>query len=176
MELIEIVKPFIYSEDTCDAVIEYFKNGNEPKGPYVNLSQYFINKNYDKHTKADEAYRKWLEELVETEREGESIIVDCLRKKYQNKECLYRFVFLLNKMDSKLNQKWHFFIGYWGYREYITKYPETNTDKLSPLKNSNEARSRNPFVQCPEGTIWYEYMQNNNFLGRKDNAERNRHV
>ena len=32
MELIEIVKPFIYSEDTCDAVIEYFKNGNEPKG------------------------------------------------------------------------------------------------------------------------------------------------
>ena len=26
MELIEIVKPFIYSEDTCDAVIEYFKN------------------------------------------------------------------------------------------------------------------------------------------------------
>ena len=113
MELIEIVKPFIDSEDTCDAVIEYFKNGNEPKGPYVNLSQYFINKNYDKHTKADEAYRKWLEELVETEREGESIIVDCLRKKYQNKECLYRFVFLLNKMDSKLNQKWHFFIGYW---------------------------------------------------------------
>lgn len=67
-------------------------------------------------------------------------------------------------------------IGYWGYREYITKYPETNTDKLSPLKNSNEARSRNPFVQCPEGTIWYEYMQNKNFLGRKDNAERNRHV
>lgn len=53
-------------------------------------------------------------------------------------------------MDSKLNQKWHFFIGYWGYREYITKYPETNTDKLSPLKNSNEARSRNPFVQGPE--------------------------
>lgn len=160
MKLTEIVKPFIDSEDTCDTIIAYFKNGNEPKGSYVNLSHYFINKNYDKHTKSDEAYRKWMKELIDTEREGESIIVDCLRKEYQNKECLYRFVFLLNKMDPKLNQKWHFFIGYWGYREFITKYPETNIDKLSPLKNGNEARKGNPFKKCPEGTIWYEYIQN----------------
>ncbi len=154
----EIVASLIDAADTCEEVEEYFKNGNTPKGPYIDLAKYFLDDNYLKRSKGDEAYKKWLRELIHTKREQESIVLSVLKKKYQTKEYLERFVFLLNGLSPQLNQKWHFFIGYWGLREYITKYPENNSDRLTPLKKGNKAYDGNPFKKCTEGEIWYNCM------------------
>lgn len=122
------------------------------------MAKYFCDENYTEHSETDEAYKNWLKELIDTERESESIILNALKTKYQEKESLKCFVFSLNNMSPELNQKWHFFISYWGLREYITKYPEKNTDNLTPLINEDEAINRNPFKDCPEGKMWYNYM------------------
>lgn len=154
----EILEPLVWSENTCKEVEQYFDKGNSHKGSYVDLANYFLGKKDAKYTKTDEAYKKWLKELIDTERESESIILSVLKKKYQTKEELYEFVFLLDDISPELNQKWHFFISYWGYREFITKYPEKCTAGLTPLTNGNEAGRANPFNKCTEGRIWYEVM------------------
>lgn len=161
MKLIEIVKPLLYSEDTCDEVIKYFETGNEAAGLYVDLAKYFIDDDYTNHSEGDKAYKEWLKELIDTDRESESTILNVLKTKYQTKESLKRFVFSLNGMSRELNQKWHFFISYWGFREYITKYPENNFNRLTSLKSGNEASKGNPFKKCTEGKIWYEQMKKN---------------
>lgn len=164
MKIIDIVKPLLYSEDTCDEVIKYFENGNNPVGEYIDLAKYFIDENHTNHSKGDKAYKEWLKELIDTERESESIILNVLRAKYQTKESLKSFVFSLNEMPPELNQKWHFFISYWGYREYITKYPEKRFDRLKPLINGDEANKGNPFKKCTEGKLWYDHMINKNII------------
>lgn len=158
MKLIEIVKPFICSEDTCDEVRDYFESGNDPKGPYIHLAKYFIDDTYPIHSKYDADYKNWLKELIEDGRENESIILGALKKVYQNKEDLKKFVFLLDNMSPELNQKWHFFISYWGYREYATKFFPKKIDGITPLINGDEAMKGNPFKGCPEGKLWYECM------------------
>ena len=60
----EIVASLIDAADTCEEVEEYFKNGNTPKGPYIDLAKYFLDDNYLKRSKGDEAYKKWLREPV----------------------------------------------------------------------------------------------------------------
>lgn len=161
MKLMEIIKPFVYSNETCDEVVKYFKNGNQPQGPYIDLAKYFIDENYDMHSETDRAYKIWLKEIIGSERENESIILTALKEKYCQKEYLEKFVFSLNNMYPELNQKWHFFIAYWGFREYITKYPKDNTDRLRPLKNVNKVRNGNPFRNCYEGKLWYMYVIEN---------------
>lgn len=173
MKLIEIVKPFICSEDTCDEVRDYFESGNDPKGPYIHLAKYFIDDTYPIHSKYDADYKNWLKELIEDEKENESIILDALKKDYQNKEDLKKFVFLLDNMSPELNQKWHFFISYWGYREYVTReYFARRNECDNPNKSDDPkqiggvtlldkeyvAMEGNPFSKCPEGKLWYECM------------------
>ena len=105
----EIAASLIDAADTCEEVEKYFEKGNTPKGPYIDLAKYFLDDNYLKRSKGDEAYKKWLRELIHTEREQESIVLSVLKKMYQTKDCLEKFVFLLNGLSPQLNQKWHFF-------------------------------------------------------------------
>lgn len=157
--LADIVTPFIHSEDTCKDVEEHFANlKHTPIGSYGDLANYFINDD-KKHTRCDECYKNWLNDLISSGKERESIILNCLKKEYKTKEALRKFVFSLNGLSPEYNQKWHFFISYWGYREYVTKYPNNNFDKITPLNQYFEAINQNPFKRCTEGKLWYTYMK-----------------
>ena len=149
------IEPYIHADNTCDEVKEYYMQGNEPTGQYIKLGEYFRG-NDAKKVDADESYKQWLDDLIENDKVKESIVLAALNKHYGNKEDLRKFVFDLDDIPAKLNQKWHFFISYWGYREYVTKYPESNKKgKISPITTKTWKKG-NPFNGCPEGKIWYE--------------------
>ena len=160
MKLIEIVKPFLDVEDTCEEVIEYFKSGKAAQGSYIHLAKYFLDDTYCRHSELDEAYKNWLRDLIEERREKDSIILSVLNEKYSEKENITKFIFSLNGIPPELNQKWHYYIAYWGLREYVTKHPEKNKEKLNGLKDGYEASRGNPFKKCQEGKIWYERAVN----------------
>ncbi len=149
------IEPYIHSDNTCDKVEEYFNCGNKPAGDYIELANYFRGKDAEIDD-ADESYKQWLNDLIENDMEKESIVVSALKEHYSNKEDLRKFVFDLDDIPAKLNQKWHFLISYWGYREYVTKYPESNKEgKINPIITTSWKKG-NPFRGCPEGKIWYD--------------------
>ena len=167
-KLTEIIQPFLNAQDTCDDVISYFKKETQPIGNYIELAHYFKNTEYGHPTKTDIAYREWLDDIIINEKYNDSIVVKGLRRKYKSKEELYNFIFLKNDQDLKLNQKWHFFISYWGLREFVTKFPQKNYDRISPLTITDDGKDyiafrnnrSNPFTRCTEGKIWYEAYRN----------------
>ncbi len=163
-----IIEPFRTAEDTYDKVKKYFESGHTPKGKYIHLAKYFINEYYTYSdqkilypTESDRNYKKWLKKLIieENDTSEKSIVLNVLKKQYLTKEELENFVFLNSEADKRnpeLNQKWHYFISYWGYREYATRHPEAvnETEGIKLLENNYEAHNGNIFGQCEEGRIW----------------------
>ena len=153
-KVLDIIEPFVETWETCEEVKRYFDK-NTPTGPYYALTQFFQgDKTAASKSDPDQAYKEWLEGLLEDGREADSIVLTALKRHYGEKK-LADFVFLQGEKNPEYNQKWHFFISYWGYREFVTKYPEKN-NKLKPFQNGDEASDGNPFQRCTEGKIWYE--------------------
>lgn len=186
MRLEEIISPFIHANCTCGDVIKYFstENGIEPpfpKGPYYPLALYFINdvdkKNFIKGfidengkkqepDKGDSEYKKWLKDIIEEWNLEKSIVLKKLSEVYTTKSELEEFVFLKGETDKQhpeYNQKWHFLISYWGYREFHTRHPEVKVNpkitKLTQKGTNYTADNRSPFSQCPEGKLWFNYCK-----------------
>lgn len=155
MKLEEIIKPYVFAEETCKEVRDYFLKENEPKGPYIVLAKTFENNGIG-GTCTDVEYYKWIKGVLDNEKTEDSIVLTTLCEKYSTMEELKKFVLEFGGMSPKFNQKWHFFIAYWGLREFVTKYPDKNKDRISELQSGYTAYNRNPFQNCKEGKIWYE--------------------
>ncbi|MBR5545212.1 MAG: hypothetical protein IKU66_07030 [Clostridia bacterium] len=157
------IKPFVDVDETCEAVIEHLKH-NVPSGSYFSLANYFKN-GTGKNTFTDKLYKMWLKNLIDNGRENESIVLSCLKEEYQKKykdkykEELKNFVFLVNDEKPELNQKWHYFISYWGYKEFYTKLFDKELTKLNmdfePL--SKEFTELDKVFKCEELLEWYKY-------------------
>lgn len=156
-KLISIIKDFVDADETCRAVKEHFKYNN-PKGPYFALAKYFQDKG-ENEDYIDKCYREWLSTEIENYENCESIVLSCLKGKYNTKEKLKNFVFLVNDEKPELNQKWHYFISYWGLREYATRYPENNIAKkpITVLKENAQSICDRPKNYVEELLKWYEY-------------------
>lgn len=186
MRLEEIISPFIHTDCTCEDVIKYFsaENGAEqpfPKGPYYPLALYFINdadedspipgffNKKGKKQKPDEGdieYKKWLKDIIEEWNLEKSIVLKKLSEVYTTKSELEEFVFLKGETDKQhpeYNQRWHFFISYWGYREFHTRRPEVEvSSEITELAYDGTnyiANKRSPFLKCPEGKLWFNYCK-----------------
>ena len=147
----DFLEQYSNNPDTYNEIVEYFKSVSKPiDSDYYELALYFLdeNKNIKLASESDKCYKKWLEDLIKNDKESESVVLSLLKKEYQNKADLEKFIFALNGLDIELNQKWHFFISYWGYREYVTLYPENNCG--FPVIKDN---IYNPF-QCKELNTW----------------------
>ena len=159
-KVIDVITPYANFENTCQDVISYFENGATPQGPYIALAKFFRGSNSDS-SKYDMKYMEWLKDLIDNDKEDESIILSTL-KVYYNKDELKRFVFELDDMDPRYNQKWHYFISYWGYREFatfITKEYNKKVAGISIFKNDDEVHNGKLF-QCEELKIWLNKAKN----------------
>lgn len=160
-KLVDIIEPFITVPDSCEEVNLYFNEGNQPKGPYFDLARYFKNDDFN-HSKLDAEYKTWIVSMLdqEWEKDIDSVVLNGLKKFYNSKEELERFIFLKDYIDDKLqlNQKWHFFISYWCYREFITKTYKS-CSHVKELTDNFEAVNRNPFTHCKEGKLWYNFYK-----------------
>ena len=89
--------------------------------------------------------------------------VDCFKcpeEKVSNKRVFGKVcIFIKWIIYSAVESKVAFFHRVLGVkRTYITKYPENNSDRLTPLKKGNKGYDGNPFKKCTEGEIWYNCM------------------
>ena len=159
MNLYQIITPYIKAENTCQQVIEYFEKGNEPIfDDYIQLANYFMDEN-SKHDPTDVLYKQWIKEIFKNNSWKESVVLQTLLEECYNndKDKLETFIFKLEYVSPRLNQKWHFFISYWAYREFVTCcHPKC---KIPEITNPNNVRPTNPFRWCVEGKIWYEYAR-----------------
>ena len=151
IKLIKTIKYFVNANETHSGLEEYFKD-NEPSGPYYNLAKYFKNES-ERPDPVDENYKKWLTKLIDKGEESKSIVLTCLQERYTTKEELKNFVFLANDEKPELNQKWHYFISYWGLKEFVTRYPNKNYKSITPL-NQNARYIHNGYIRCKELKYW----------------------
>ena len=160
--LVDIIKPFISVPDSCEEIKTYFNEGNKPKGPYIDLAKFFKQDSFI-HTKLDLEFKTWITSMLdqEWEKDTDSLVLNSLKKFYDSKEKLVRFIFLEDYTEDnlQLNQKWHFFISYWCYREFITK-TNKSCSRVKKLTDNFETINRNPFTHCREGKIWYNFYKN----------------
>lgn len=148
------ISGLIYTPETCYEVDEHFNRGNEPKKEYYPLALYFKNDGRSKYSELDVAYKSWLTELIEKGEEENSVVLTCLKECYKEKDELRDFVFLSNYEKPQYNQKWHYFIGYWCYKEFVTTHPEVkNVDNIICLKENFKTGD---IFRCPEGKLWYK--------------------
>lgn len=150
------ISGLIYAPETCYEVDGYFKGENPPapEGLYYPLALYFKNDGHSKYSELDVAYKSWLAELIEKGEEENSVVLTCLKECYKQKDELRDFVFLSNYEKPQYNQKWHFFISYWGYREFVTIFNYTGVTTLKA--NCKKSNPTNPFKSCKEGQLWYK--------------------
>ena len=157
-KLNDYIKPYVEAKETLIELEEYFDNEeHKPSGNYFPLAKYFQNKGANEDS-IDEFYKTWLSEQIEKDKGCESFVLSCLKINYTTKEALSDFVFLTNYSRPELNQKWHFFISYWGLREYATLHPEKNiaANPITPLRKGFIQR-----IDCPELKYWYNNVNRN---------------
>lgn len=142
------IKGFVDAPETCEAVIEHLKH-KEPSGGYFPLAKYF-KYGVGNPSFIDICYKMWMANLIYKGRETESIVLSCLKEKYKKEE-LENFVFLKNNEKPEYNQKWHFFISYWGYIEFVTLF---NIE--CEIKTLYERKKVGNNFRCTELKTWYE--------------------
>ena len=157
------IKGLVDAPETCEAVIEHLKY-KEPSGSYFALAKYFKDEK-ENHSFTDVCYKMWLKNLIDNNRVEESIVLSCLKEEYEKKykdkdeakakakikEDLINFVFLVNEEKPEYNQKWHFFISYWGYIEFVTLF---NIE--CGIKTLYERKKVGNNFRCTELKTWYE--------------------
>lgn len=146
-----LIEPYVEAEDTCDDIKEHL-NHNNTSGNYLPLAKYFQNKGANEDS-IDECYKMWLSNLIDEGKENESIVLSCLKEKYTTQDALRNFVFLTNSTEPELNQKWHYFISYWGLKEFVTRNPNKNYKNITPL-NQNPRYIHNGYIRCKELKLW----------------------
>ena len=172
------IKGFGSAPETCEDVEKYFKiflkEDREKLGKYLETTDYLMLAKYFKdekenHSFTDVCYKMWLKNLIDNNREEESIVLSCLKEEYEKqhkdkaeaeakaqvKEDLRNFIFLVNEENPEYNQKWHFFISYWGYIEFVTLFYIKN--EIKPLYERKILGNR---FYCKELKKWYEFALN----------------
>lgn len=158
--LAEIVKPFVFATESCEEVKTHFENTNQkPIGPYIELAKYFKGDEKANYNEYDEKYKEWLSEQIPKGEKSDSTIISCLSNRYTTEEELRDFVFLTNCERPEFNQKWHYFISYWGYREFATQLKGKKPLNITLIDNQDKVMDTCPFKKCVEGAMWYDYIK-----------------